>query len=205
MALETTKATKLELRDALAKNGLAMKQVLKEHPVKAYYTSPMLVGTMPPEKILLEIPAEDQQNLGLIKDQVIMLINFFQKWVLPTIQARKALRKLEDGNLPGGIKTAMLYSIFDQSVMDLNRPLSDNGNDTMKHLSLSKEGIQGLTKGLLAALRQINETAQIPSANVLWEMTEDDIESRKKQTDHRGDHSVKKSYTHGSCNHAIIS
>ncbi len=50
----------------------------------------------------------------------------------------------------------------------------------MKHLSLSKEGIHGQTKGLLAALRQTNETAQIPSANVLWEMTEDDIEFRKK-------------------------
>ncbi len=104
---------------------------------------------------------------------------------------RKALKQLEDGNLPGGIETAMLYSIFDQSVMDLNRPLSGNfaenkairamvahaKDDSMKHLSLSKERIHGQTKGLLAALR---ETAQIPSANVLWEMTEDDIDSRKR-------------------------
>ncbi len=126
--METTKATKLELelRDALAKNGLAMRQVLKEHPVKAYYTSTMLVGTILPEDILLEVPAEDRQNLGLIKDEIIMPMNFFQKWVLPTIQVRKVLKQFEDGDLPGGIETAMLYSIFDQSVMDLNRPLSEN-------------------------------------------------------------------------------
>ncbi len=80
-------------------------------------------------------------------------MNFFQKWLLPTIQVRNALKQLEDGNLPGGIETAMLYSIFDQSVMDLNRPLSDNfaenkalramvahaKDDTMKHLSLSRK------------------------------------------------------------------
>jgi hypothetical protein len=192
--LKSDKATKLELRDALAKNGLAMRQVFKEHPIKAYYTSPMLVGTIPPEEILLEVPAEDRQNLGLIKDQVIMPVSYFQELVLPTIQLRKALKQLEDGNLPGGIETALLYSIFDQSVMDLNRPLSDNfaenkalramvahaKDDTMKHLSLSKEKIHGQTKGLLAALRQINETAQLPPANMLWEMTEDDIEFRKK-------------------------
>jgi hypothetical protein len=151
--LDPTKAAKIELRDALAKNGLAMRQVLKEHPIKTYYTSPMLEGAIPPEQILLEVPAEDRLNLGLIKDQITMPLNFFQKWLLPTIKVRNALKKLEDGNLPGGIETAMLYSIFDQSVMDLNRPLSDNfaenkalramvahaKDDTMKHLSLSKE------------------------------------------------------------------
>jgi hypothetical protein len=76
--LDTTKAAKIELRDALAKNGLAMRQVLKEHPIKTYYTSPMLEGTISPEQILLEVPAEDRLNLGLIKDQIIMPLNFFQ-------------------------------------------------------------------------------------------------------------------------------
>jgi hypothetical protein len=114
ITLETTKTTKLELRDALAKNGLAMRRSLKEHNIKAYYASPMLVGTIPPEEIMLEVPAEDRQNLGLMKDQIIMPMKLFQKWLLPTIQVRKALKQLEDGNLPGGIETAMLYSIFDQ-------------------------------------------------------------------------------------------
>ena len=82
--LDTTKAAKIELRDALAKNGLAIRQVLKEHPIKTYYTSPMLEGTIPPEQILLEIPIEDRLNLGLIKDQIIMPMNFFQKWLLPS-------------------------------------------------------------------------------------------------------------------------
>ncbi len=49
-----------------------MRQVLKEHNIKAYYTQPMLVGTITPEEILLEAPAEDRQNLGLMKDQIIM-------------------------------------------------------------------------------------------------------------------------------------
>ncbi len=83
----------------------------------------------------------------------LITMNFFQKWLLPTIQVHKAFKRLEDGNLPGGIETAMLYSIFYQSVMDLNRPLSDNfaenkalramvahaKDDTMKHLSLSRK------------------------------------------------------------------
>ncbi len=78
--------------------------------------------------------------------------------------------------------------------MDLNRPLSDNfaenkalramvahaKDDTMKHLSLSKEKIYAQTKGLTAVLQQISEAAQLPPANVLWDMTEDDIEFRKK-------------------------
>jgi hypothetical protein len=78
--------------------------------------------------------------------------------------------------------------------MDLNRSLSDNyaenkalramvahaKDDTMKHLSLSKEKIHAQIKGLTAALRQISEAAQLPPANMLWEMTEDDIEFRKK-------------------------
>jgi hypothetical protein len=44
LTLDTTKAAKIELRDALAKNGLAMRQVLKEHPIKTYYTHLPNVG-----------------------------------------------------------------------------------------------------------------------------------------------------------------
>ena len=79
--------------------------------------------------------------------------------------------------------------------MDLNRPLSNNfaenkalramvahaKDDTMKHLSLSKEKIMAQTKGLTAALRQISEAAQLPPASVLWDMTEDEIELHKRQ------------------------
>ncbi len=44
-----------------------------------------------------------------------------QKWVIPTIRARDAL-KIENGTrLPGGIETAMLFSIFDQSILDLTK------------------------------------------------------------------------------------
>ncbi len=55
-----------------------------------------------------------------------MPASFAQKYILPTVKVRKALKLHADNNLPGGVETAMLFAIFDQSVMDLNRPVSDN-------------------------------------------------------------------------------
>ncbi len=73
-------------------------------------------------------------------------------------------------------------------------------DNTMKHLSLSKEGIHDQTKSMLAALRKISDTAQIPSANMLWEVTEDDITFRKKQIAQ----AITQYENHGSCHHEII-
>jgi hypothetical protein len=79
--------------------------------------------------------------------------------------------------------------------MDLNRSTSANHadnqalramvahakNDTIKHLSLSKEGIQGQTNGLLAALQRIKEVTHLPNADILWEMSEHNIRTRKEE------------------------
>ncbi len=123
--------------------------------MKGYFTSPLAMQEMSAEDILLEIPTEDTCHCGTIQDRVYMPVSFMQKWVLPTIKVRKALQLLEDKALPGGIETAMLYSIYDQSVMDLTRDPRTNARDnqalramvehakdyTIKHLSQKKEVI----------------------------------------------------------------
>jgi hypothetical protein len=43
-----------------------------------------------------------------------------QKWVIPTIRARNALND-HGTRLPGGYETAMLFSIFDQSILDTTK------------------------------------------------------------------------------------
>ncbi len=73
-----------------------------------------------------EIPDEDLPHVDTIQDRVYMMADFFRKWVRPTIRVQKALKQSQDQELPGGMEAAMLASIFDQSVMDLNRP--NNGN-----------------------------------------------------------------------------
>ncbi len=148
-------ATKVAMRDSLASNGLAMRKALRGDIMKDHFASPLTMDEMSIEDMLLEIPTDDLRHVGTIKDRICMPVDFVQKWVLLTIQVRKALQLLEDKTQPGGIKTAMIYSIFDQSVMDLNRSTSANHadnqalramvahatDDTIKHLSLSKEEI----------------------------------------------------------------
>ncbi len=183
------------LRDSLASSGLAMRKVLRGDIMKGYFASPLAMTEMSIEDMMLEIPTEDLRHVGTIKDRIYMPVHFVQKWVLPTIQVRKALQLLEDKSLPGGIETAMLYSIYDQSVMDLTRSTSANladnhalramvahaKDDTVKHLSLMKEGSQSQTNGLLAALQQIKEVTHLPNADILWDMSEHEIRTRKEE------------------------
>ncbi len=49
-----------------------------------------------------------------------MPASFVQKWVIPTIRARNALND-HGTRLPGGFETAMLFSIFDQSILDITK------------------------------------------------------------------------------------
>jgi hypothetical protein len=104
-----------------------------------------------------------------------MPVSFVLKYILPTIKVQKALKLHADNNLPGGVETAMLFSIFDQSVMDLNRPVSNNlaettalramvthtRDDSVHQISQMKEGTRGLTKGLVSALQQLNKATQL--------------------------------------------
>jgi len=59
--------------------------------------------------------------VAIVQDRIYMPVNFVQKWILPTLRVRKALDAVKDGTLPGGIETALLYSIFDQSIIDFGR------------------------------------------------------------------------------------
>ncbi len=71
------------------------------------------------------------------------------------------------------MEAAMLASIFDQSVMDLNKPISTNMSDNealramVYHTKDDKthqflpmeEGRKGLTKGLMSALQKLSEAS----------------------------------------------
>ena len=181
------------LRDALVENGFALRNVLLSEPVINHYASPLAMEEMSVEDIMSEIPTEDLLHVGAIQDRIIMPASFAQKYILPTVKVRKALKLHADNNLPGGVETAMLFAIFDQSVMDLNRPVSENlaenaalramvsytGDDSVHQFSLLKEGKRGLTKGLVSALQQLNKVTQLPAERELWTMGEADIQGRK--------------------------
>ncbi len=101
-AIEAAKiqATKVALRDSLARNGLVMRKALRGDIMKGYFASPLALTEMSVEDMMLEIPTDDLRHVGTIKDRIYMPVHFVQKWVLPTIQVRKALQKLEDKIIP---------------------------------------------------------------------------------------------------------
>ena len=182
------------LRDSLAENGFALRNVLLSEPIINYYTSPLAMEEMSVEDIMSEIPTEDLLQVGTIRDRIFMPANFVQKYILPTIKVQEALKLHADNNLPGGVETAMLFSIFDQSVMDLNRPVSNNlaenaalramvthtRDDSAHQISQMKEGTRGLTKGLVSALQQLNKATQLPPDHELWNMKESEIQIRRE-------------------------
>jgi hypothetical protein len=72
-------------------------------------------------KTYSEIPTEDLHNVGSVKGLLFMPPSFVQKHILPAIKVRKALKQSNEGEVPDGIETAILFSIFDQSVMNFNK------------------------------------------------------------------------------------
>ena len=116
------KADKEALRKMLANKGFAMRNLLRENHVKAHFTSPYSrENRMSPEDILSEIPKEDLHEVGVVQRRMFMPASFVQKWIIPTIRARNALNGLGE-KVPGGFETAMLFSIFDQSILDTTKP-----------------------------------------------------------------------------------
>jgi hypothetical protein len=115
---------------------------------------------MSAEDILSEIPIEELHSVGVVKGLLIMPPSFVQKHILPTIRVRDALTRSGIGEVPGGIETAILFSLFNQSVMDWNKNTGENPaensavramvnhakNDTIDHFTLMKEGRNGLYK-----------------------------------------------------------
>ena len=89
---------RVALKEMLTANGHALRGILKSERVKAHYVSPFSEeNTMSIEDILLEIPKEDLHEVGMIRDRVFMTASFVQKWIIPTIRVRNALRN----NVPG--------------------------------------------------------------------------------------------------------
>jgi hypothetical protein len=128
-----------------------------------------------------------------------MPVSFVQKCVLPTIRVQKALKKSQDGKLQGGMETAFLASIFDQSVMDFNKPVSTNladnralrstsmviytKDDTTHHFVPMEEGTKGLINGVKSALQRLKKVAQLQDENTLFRMKDVEIEIHNKEID----------------------
>jgi hypothetical protein len=121
-----------------------------------------------------------------------MTADFFRKWGRPTIRMQKALKQSQDQGLPGGMEAAMLASIFDQSVMDLNRPIDGNladiralramlihtKDDTTHQFLPMEEGGKALARGLGSALQKLKQVAQLPDADTLAYMRDVDIDAQ---------------------------
>jgi hypothetical protein len=188
---------RLALRDQISENGFALRRELKNEFIKGYIPSPLEMEEMSIENIMTEIPVEDLRYVGSIKDRIYMPASFFQKWVLPTIRVRRALEQSQNGELPGGMEAAILASIFDQSVMDFNKPVTTNiadnealramvyhTRDDKTHQFLPmEEGRKGLTKGLTSALQKLRQLARLPDERTLMRMNDLDIESMNAEID----------------------
>jgi hypothetical protein len=84
------------------------------------------------------------------------------------------------------MEAAMLASIFDQSVIDLNGPISGNladiralramvvhtNDDTTHRFLPMEEGGKALTRGISSALQKRKQVAQLPDEDTLINMSE---------------------------------
>jgi hypothetical protein len=122
------KAEHMALREKIAENAFALRTTLMSESIKGYYSSPLAMEEMSIEDMIAEIPAEYLLYLGSIKDQIFMPAEFSKGGFVPLLdRVQKALKQSQDQGVPvGGMEAAMLASIFDQSVMDLNKPISGN-------------------------------------------------------------------------------
>ncbi len=183
------------LREQIAATGQGMRRMLVSEPIKSYYASPLAMEEMSIEDIMREIPPEDLQNLGSVKDRIYMPASFVQKWVLPTIRVQKALKKSQDGYLFWEMEAAFLASIFDQSVMNFNKPISTNladnralrsmvmhtKDDTTHQFVPMEQGTKGLINGVKSALQRLKKVAQLPDVDALFRMKDEDIEIQNKE------------------------
>ena len=176
------------LREALANNGFAYRNILRSEKVKQHFTSPFSKeNAMSPEDILLEIPKEDLHEVGTVQGRIFMPASFVQKWIIPTIRARNALNG-HGKQSPGGYETAMLFSIFDQSILDLTKPRQETDDDdhalraiiacaqdaNVKLIERMRQGNNGLKKIARNSIEQLEQAVQIPPHHELWNMTDID-------------------------------
>ena len=183
------------LRDKLAENGYALRAVLMNEHITTHYVSPMSTEQeMTTESILSEMTEDDLKGVAIVQGRIFMPVNFVQKWILPTLRVRKALDAVKDGTLPGGIETALLYSIFDQSIIDFGRQDHEvnatgaairavmayaSDDTTVDMIPRMKLGNNGIAKSAVASLRELEAVCQLPKAKELWNMHDREIDARK--------------------------
>jgi hypothetical protein len=183
---EKKAAEQKALREMLANNGLALRDILKTERVRSHYTSPFArKNTMSPEEIFSEMPKEDLHEVGVVQNRIFIPASFVQKWLIPTIRARNALKSDGGNKLPGGIETAILFSIFDQSILDLtkSRQQLDEGayairaivacaqDANLNLIEKMKRGNDGLHKIANASLKQLEQVFLLPPHGDLYNMS----------------------------------
>ena len=192
---EKKSAEQKALREMLANQGFALRNLLRENNVKAHFTSPFSKeNTMSPEDIFSELPKEDLHEVGVVQQRIFMPASFVQKWIIPTIRARNALNG--NGNqLPGGFETAMLFSIFDQSILDTtkSRQQLDEDSNAIRaivacaqdaNLSLiekMKSGNDGLKQIAKASLNQLEQATQLPAHAEVYKMADIDYKYHQER------------------------
>jgi hypothetical protein len=183
------------LRERLASNGSALRKTFMSETIKGLYSSPLRMEEMSIADIMSEIPDEDLSHVGTIQDRVYMTADFFRKWALPTVRVQKALKQAQDQGLPGGMEASMLASLFDQSVIDLNRPINGNlaniralramvvhtNDDTTHQFLPMEEDKKALTRGITSALQKLKQVAQLPDEDTLINMRDVDIDAQNAE------------------------
>jgi hypothetical protein len=125
-----------------------------------------------------------------------MPASFVQKWVIPTIRARNALKE-HGTRLPGGIETAMLFSIFDQSILDLTKSrqqLDESAyslraivacaqDANAKLIERMRKGNDGIKDIARASLKQLEQVVQMPPHDNMWNMTPIDYAYHQEMID----------------------
>ncbi len=83
---EKKRAEQKALREMLANQGFAMRNLLRENQVKAHFTSPFSKeNLMSPDDILSELPKAELHEVGVVQNRIFMPASFVQKWIIPTI------------------------------------------------------------------------------------------------------------------------
>ena len=194
-AIRATQAAMKELerkalKEVLIANGYSLREILKSEKVKHHFVSPFAEeSTMSIEDILGEIPKEDLHDVGTLARCIFMPASFVQKWIIPTIRARNALKE----HIPettGGIETAMLFSIFDPSILDTTkaRPPRDDGANQLRALvtcaqdanhkliERMRKGSDGIKNIARASLNQLEQGVQMPSLDDMYNMVQSDYD-----------------------------
>jgi hypothetical protein len=161
----------------LIHNGFAFRNLLRSEKVKQHFTSPFSKeNAMSPEDIISEIPEEDLHEVAMVQRRIFMPASFVQKWIILAIRARNALNG-HGNKLPGGYETAMLFSIFDQSILDTTKPRQQLDEDAyalraieacaqdanIKLIEKMRQGNDGLKEIARTSLQQLKQEE-------LWQM-----------------------------------